>query len=83
MTHGNFANHGGTAGQFRQVKKPHNVGDMAAGFAHRLRDFGLLAPIDLRETLIGFRLLDGIQIDPLDVLDKGDFRRFFIRQLTD
>src|SRR5947209_5860010 len=37
----------------------------------------------VQEDLVGTRLLDGVQLFPLDVLDQGDLKQTVVRDLPD
>ncbi len=64
-----------SANILRKLEKPQRVGDMAAALADHLPEVGLGMAVIVDELLVAHRLLDRIEIGPLDVLDDRQFQR--------
>lgn len=64
-------------------KQALQVGDMAAALVHHARDLGLRQAFAFRQTIVGARLFDGIEVFALEVLDQRERHDVTLAQLTD
>ena len=66
-----------------QIQQPQGVGHRAPGLAHPFRRLSLGHAVDLRQRPEAFRLLDGVQVLPLEVLDHGQLHGLLVVGLDD
>ncbi len=55
---------------------------MAARFVDDLAERVLGMPVIVDQPFISLRLLDGVEIAPLDILDQRDFQRLLVAEFT-
>ena len=67
----------------RQVQQPQGVGHGAAGLAHPLGGLLLGQAVLLHQRAVALRLLHGVQVLPLEVLDHGQLHGLAVVGLDD
>ena len=66
-----------------KVQKPYHVGDCRTVLTHPLGNLGLAVPKLLNHPLVGHGLFNGVEVLPLDVLDKGHLQGLIRRVVLD
>ncbi len=83
MTCGNGARGEERARSFRQIHEPQRIGYVTSALSDDPRYIGLVVSVVRGELRITLRLLQSIEIRPLNVLDDGNLERFAVADFQD
>ena len=67
----------------RKIEQSQQVGDMGPGLVDELAELLLGMAIVVDQALVGLRLLDRVEVLPLDILDQSDFECLVVAELAD
>ena len=67
----------------RQMEEPQGVGHGGAGFVHRFGGFLLREAVGFHQGAVALGFFHGVEILPLEILNKGQLSRFFIAHFPD